>query len=59
MPCWKTSTSRPYAAPTESRLRTTAVPAMTTERKTTVSRMKVRPSTSRKTYGAGSETESR
>jgi hypothetical protein len=37
----------------------TAVPAMTTERKTTVRSTKVRPSTSTKTYGVGSETESR
>jgi hypothetical protein len=36
MPCWKTSTSSPKAAPTESRLSTTAVVAMTRERNTTV-----------------------
>ena len=31
-PYWNTATSTPYAAPTESRLRTIALPAITRER---------------------------
>jgi len=40
-------------------LRTTAVPATTTERKTTVRKMSVSPSTNAITHGAGPVTESK
>ena len=51
MPFWKTSTSRPYAAPTESRFMTIALTGTTIERKATHSRRKLRPSTKAKTIG--------
>ena len=52
MPFWKTSTSRPYAAPTESRLSAIATAGITIERNAIVSRMKLRPSTKANTIGS-------
>ena len=52
MPSWNTSTISPYAAPTESRLRTTAFSGSTTERKMTSSRRKLRVSTKPITIGS-------
>src|SRR5581483_11731123 len=51
-PCRKTRITSPYAAPTDSRLRTIEVAATTIERKTTVSRMKLSPSTKTNTFGS-------
>jgi hypothetical protein len=50
-PSWVTRTNSPYAAPTESRFMITALIGTTMERKTTISRMKLRPRTKRKTIG--------
>jgi hypothetical protein len=52
LPSWKTRTSTPYAAPTESRLSTIALIGMTIERKVRSSRRKASPSTYAKTIGA-------
>ena len=49
--CWKTSTSRPYAAPTESRLSSTAVSGMTIERNVASRSTNARPSTNANTHG--------
>ena len=50
-PFWKTSTIRPYAAPTDSRFITIALTGTTSERNTTVSRMNESASTSARTIG--------
>ena len=49
--CWKTRTSTPYAAPTESRLRTIAFSGTTIERKATSSSRNANASTNAITYG--------
>ena len=51
-PYWKTQTRTPYAAPTESRLRTIALSGITIERKVTMSRQNASPSTNANTHGA-------
>ena len=51
-PFWKTRTSTPYAAPTESRLSTIALMGMTIERKVSSSSTNASPSTKAKTIGA-------
>ena len=51
-PYWKTATTTPYAAPTESRLSTTALAAITIDRNATSSRPNARSSTNPKTSGA-------
>ena len=43
MPFWNTSTSMPYAAPTDSRFMTTAFSGTTIERNTTSSSRKLSP----------------
>src|SRR5918994_1526845 len=50
--CWKTSTSSPYAAATESRFSAIAVVATTTERKETSTSTNVSPSTKAITHGS-------
>jgi hypothetical protein len=50
-PHWKTATSRPYAAATESRLSTIEVAAITTDRNETNSSRNARPSTNASTSG--------
>ena len=51
MPSWKTSTSSPYAAPTESRFAAIDVAATTSERNASTSSRKLSPSTNAKTIG--------
>src|SRR6266516_2886306 len=51
-PHWKTATSTPYAAPTESRLRTIAFTAITIDRNETRSRMNAKTRTKPNTIGA-------
>jgi hypothetical protein len=48
-PSWKTKTTIPYAAPSETRLRITALSGSTTERKARISRTNVRMRTNRRT----------
>ena len=50
--CWKTSTSRPYAAPTDSRLSSTAFIGITIDRNVTSSSRKQSASTNANTSGA-------
>src|SRR6266511_440241 len=50
-PCWKTRTSSPYAAPTDSRFRTMAVSGTTTERNTIISRRNDSARTNASTIG--------
>jgi hypothetical protein len=49
--CWKTSTSTPYAAATESRFSATAVSGTITDRNATISRPKASTSTNATAYG--------
>ncbi len=48
---WNTSTSSPYAAPTDSRFITIALSGTTSERNASSSSTKLRPSTSAKIHG--------
>ena len=50
-PSWKTSTSTPYAAPTDSRFSTIALSGITIERNVTSSSRNARPSTNANTIG--------
>ena len=50
-PCWNTSTSIPYDAPTDSRLRMIAFTGNTIERKTSVSMMRLSARISPSTIG--------
>ena len=50
-PCWNTSTSTPYAAPTESRFRTIAFSGTTIDRNATSSNRNASASTNTITYG--------
>ena len=52
IPFWKTSTIRPYAAPTESRLRRIALNESTIERNAIVRRTKLRRSTNAMILGS-------
>ena len=52
-PCWKTSTSSPYAAPTDSRFSTTAVAATTTDRNGEHQHHEGQPQHERRTPAAG------
>src|SRR5215216_2353455 len=56
-PSWKTRTSRPYAAPTESRLTAIAVSGTTIERKARVRSRKLRARTKAITIGSQSRDE--
>src|SRR6266540_6999399 len=57
-PCWKTSTSTPYAAATESRLSRIAFTAITSERNEKSNRTNANVSTNRNTNGADDFIES-
>ena len=50
-PFWNTSTRIPYEAPTESRFMNTAFNGITIERNTSISTMKLNPSTNANTIG--------
>ena len=54
-PCWKTNTTTPNAAASETRLSSTALTASTIERNARVSRIRVRISTRASTYGEAAE----
>ena len=51
-PHWNTATTTPYAAPMESRLRMTAFSGTSTDRKTVMSRMKLKSSTAPMNHGS-------
>ena len=51
-PHWNTATTTPYAAPIESRFMITALSGTSSERNTTISRMKLRISTAPMRYGS-------
>ena len=50
-PCWKTKTTIPNAAASETRLSSTALSASTSERNARASRIRVSTSTKASTYG--------
>ena len=51
MPCWKTRTISPYAAPTDNKFMMIAFKGITTDRNATIKSGKLNPRTTTKTMG--------